>query len=100
MKLSFAVGNLPRSAVTVGLRRCDERLPVGRAVVLQELSPYVPAGIEAGNNRVEDAGGAVEDVEGRMKALLDDLPRGDRGRVFVSDPAGVDAIHVDAVVEI
>ena len=45
-------------------------LPVRRLVVLEELPPDVLAGVEAVDDRVDDARGAVDDVERRMEALL------------------------------
>ena len=47
---------------------------------------------------IDDARRAVHDVERRMEAVLDGLARGDLGRILVGHPAGVDAVHVDAVV--
>src|SRR3546814_280322 len=71
--------------------------PVRRRVILQELPPHVLAAVEAVDDRVDDARGAVDDVQRRVEAFLDDLARGDLGRVFVGHPTGVDAVHVDAV---
>jgi hypothetical protein len=58
----------------------------------------VLAGVEAGDDGVDDARGAVDDVERRMEAVLGGLARGDLGGILVGHPAGVDAVHVDAVV--
>src|SRR3546814_8679600 len=65
--------------------------PVRRRVILQELPPHVLAAVEAVDDRVDDARGAVDDVQRRVEAFLDDLARGDLGRVFVGHPTGVDA---------
>ena len=46
---------------------------------------------------IDDARRAVDDVERRMEALLRGLARGDLHRILVGHPAGVDAVHVDAV---
>src|SRR5690606_19768521 len=46
--------------------------PVRRRVVLQELAPHVVAGIDAVDDRVDDARRAVDDVQRRVEALLDD----------------------------
>ena len=64
-----------------------------RRIVLQELPPHMLAGVEAVDDRVDDARGAVDDVQRRMEAFLLDLERGDVGRIFVGDPAGVDAVE-------
>src|SRR5579863_2770243 len=71
--------------------------PVGRPVVLQELSPNVGSGLEAADYRIQNAGCAVDDIQGRMKALFFALARRDLDRVFIRDPSGVDAVHVNAV---
>src|SRR3546814_4690880 len=71
--------------------------PVRRRVVLQELPPHVLAGVEPVDDRVDDARGAVDDVQRRVEAFLDDLARGELGGILVGHPAGVDAVHVDAV---
>ena len=47
--------------------------PVGGVVVLQELAPHVVAGVEAVDDRVDDAGRAVDDVERRVEAVLGPL---------------------------
>src|SRR3546814_13463935 len=75
----------------------SRRLPVGGLVVLEELAPDVLAGVGAGDDRVDDAGGSVDDVERRVEPVLGLLLLGDVDRVLVADPAGVDAVHVDAV---
>ena len=51
--------------------------PVGRPVVLEELAPDVRAGVEAVDDRVDDAGRAVDDVERRVEAVLGRLALGD-----------------------
>jgi hypothetical protein len=51
----------------------------------------VDAGVGAGDDRVDDAGRAVDDVERRVEVLLGALALGDVGRVLVAHPAGVDA---------
>src|SRR5262245_22567320 len=71
--------------------------PVGRREVLEELSPHVAAGVEAADDGIDDACGAVDGVEGWMEALLDGFSRGDLRRVLVGHPSRVDAVHVDAV---
>src|SRR5665213_1157582 len=43
---------------------------------------------------------AVDGVERWMEPLIDDFSRGKLRRVFVGDPPGVDAVHVDSVVVI
>src|SRR5579871_6603803 len=52
--------------------------PIRRLIVLQKLPPHVLPGIAADDDRIDDAGCAVDDVERRMEALFDDLARGDR----------------------
>src|SRR5687768_2898449 len=44
--------------------------PVRRFVILQKLSPHVHAGVEAVDDRVDNPGRAVDDVERRMEAML------------------------------
>ena len=66
----------PRHARS-GRTRGDRPSPVGRPVVLQELAPHVGAGVEAVDDRVDDARGAVDDVERRMEAVLGRLLLGD-----------------------
>ena len=55
------------------------------------------AGVEAGDDGIDDAGGAVNDVERRIEAVVFGCARGDVGGVFVGNPPGIDAVHVDAV---
>jgi hypothetical protein len=57
----------------------------------------VVAGVEAVDDRIDDARRAVDDVERRVEACSSLLARGDLHRVLVGHPAGVDAVHVDAV---
>ena len=66
----------PRHARS-GRTRRHRPSPVGRPVVLQELAPDVLAGVEAGDDRVDDARRAVDDVERRVEAVLGRLARGD-----------------------
>src|SRR3546814_3477908 len=47
--------------------------PVRRRVILQELPPHVLAAVEAVDDRVDDARGAVDDVQRRVEAFLDHL---------------------------
>src|SRR5690606_40123254 len=62
--------------------------PIRRRVILEELPPHVLAGVEAVDDRVDDARGAVDDVERRVEAFLDHLARGDLGGILVGHPAG------------
>lgn len=55
------------------------------------------AGVDAGDDGVEDAGGPIDDVERRVEALFGGFAGGDGGGIFVGDPAGVDGVHVDAI---
>src|SRR3546814_2544120 len=57
--------------------------PVRRRVLLQELPPPVLAAVHAVDDRVDDARGAVDDVQRRVEGFLDDLARGELGRVLV-----------------
>src|SRR3546814_16658487 len=50
--------------------------PVRRRVILQELPPHVLAAVEAVDDRVDDARGAVDDVQRRGEAFLDELGGG------------------------
>src|SRR6266513_5733769 len=72
-------------------------LPIRGRVVFQDLAPDMRAGIDAVEDRIHDARATVDDVERRVKALLGGLARGNLHRILVGDPAGVDAVHVDAV---
>src|SRR5438045_1583633 len=72
-------------------------LPIGWLVVLEKLSPDMFSGIEPRNDRIENAGRSVHDVERRMKAMVADLAGGNGRGVFVRDPPGVHAVHVNAV---
>src|SRR5258706_16300734 len=92
-----AIRSMPFKA---GPRRLSDRgpghaLPVGWPVILQKLAPDVGAGIGAADDRIDNARGAIDAVERRMKALLFGLPRGDSSRVFVGHPSCVDAVHVN-----
>src|SRR5262245_15342632 len=75
-------------------------LPGGGGVVLEEEAPAVVVGVEAGEGGIADAGGAVDDVEGRGEAVHRYLHGGEGGGIFVGDPAGVDGVHVDAVADV
>jgi len=44
--------------------------PVGGRVVLEELSPSMGAGVEAIDDRVDDPGSTIDDVERRVEALV------------------------------
>src|SRR5665213_1001327 len=73
------------------------KLPVCRTKVLQELSPYVGAGIDARDDGIEDSGSTVDDVQRWMKTLLRRLARRDFDRILVGYPARIDAVHVNAI---
>ena len=49
------------------------------------------AGVEAADDRVDDAGGTVADVQRRLEALLKRVARGEFCRILVDDQAGVDS---------
>src|SRR5262245_8590562 len=68
----------------------NDRLPFCSPVVFQKFSPGVFAGVEAGNDRVQNPRGAVHDIERRMEAVFGAFARCDRFRIFVGHPAGVD----------
>ena len=53
--------------------------------------------VEAVDDRIDDAGGAIDDVERRVEPLLGGLARGDLHRILVGHPSSVDAVHVNAV---
>src|SRR4051794_17706198 len=86
-----------RQTVVHGGRRYRRRSPVGGAIVLEELPVDVLAGVEPGDDRIHDACRTVDDVERRVETMLGLLPVGDVERVFVADPSGVDAVHVNPV---
>src|SRR3954447_16035366 len=71
-------------------------LPVGRLVVLEELAPDVGAGVEAIDDRVDYARGAVDDVERRVEPVLCSLRLREMRGILVGDPAGVNTVHVDS----
>src|SRR5688500_20174588 len=79
------------------LPHVTEPLPVSGAVVLEKLPPDVNAGVEAGDDRIDDPRRAVDDIEGRMEPVLRRLSRRDLFRGLVSDPAGVDTVPVTTV---
>jgi hypothetical protein len=58
----------------------------------------VRARVEPVDDRVHDSGRAVHDVERRVEPMVARLAGGNGRRVFVGHPAGVHAVHVDAVV--
>src|SRR3546814_19562695 len=62
----------------------SRRLPVGGLVVLEELAPDVLDGVGAGDDRVDDQGGSVDDVERRVEPVLGLLLLGDVDRVLVA----------------
>src|SRR5215203_6460849 len=95
-----ASGCSRRTIAIRGERQTQQRLPVRRLVVFQKLAPDVRARVEAGNDRINDPRGTIDDVERWMKAVVRGLARGDLCRIFVGNPAGVHAVHVDAVVEV
>src|SRR5687768_17989279 len=72
--------------------------PIRGFVILQKLTPDVHAGVEPADDRIDNARRAVDGVGRRMEALLGRLARGDLHRIFVGHPAGVHAVHVNAVV--
>lgn len=74
-----------------------EGSPVGGFVVLQEFAPDMFTGVVAGDDGIDDPGGAVDNIERRMKPVFLLFACGDLDGVFIGDPAGVDGIHVDSV---
>src|SRR5687767_11826244 len=72
--------------------------PVHRFVILEKLPPDVVARIEAADDRVRDARGAVDDVQRRMESLLRSLARANLDGILVRHPPGVDTVHMNAVV--
>src|SRR6266436_9479894 len=72
-------------------------LPIHWLKILQEFSPDVLARIEPRNNGIDDSGGSVNDVQRRMKMMVASLASGNVDGILIGDPAGIDAIHVNAV---
>ena len=85
------------ATLTSRLRGTEGSSPIGNLVVLQELTPHVLAGQESGENRVADSGCCVDLIERRTKAEDFGFVLSNRGRILISNPTGIDAIHVDAV---
>src|SRR5262245_14897839 len=88
------------ASFTSSVMRTPSPSPRDRPVVLQEQPPHVLAGAEPREDRIEDARRTVDDVERRRKAVLPTLALGERHGVLVRDPAGVDAVHVDAILDV
>src|ERR1700736_4328652 len=63
-------------------------LPRGRLVVLQELAPHVRPREPPGENRVDDARCAFDDVERRRETELG-FAGGMHCRILVGDPPGI-----------
>src|SRR5687768_9628466 len=66
-------------------------LPVGWPVIFQEIPPHVFAGVEAGNNRIQDSCGTIDDVEWWMKSMLGELAGRDWLGILIRDPTGIDS---------
>ena len=62
-------------------------------IVLQELSPHVLGSQPACEYRIDDARGAVNDVQRRRESEFG-LACGMDGRVLIGHPAGVDRVHI------
>src|ERR1700754_69497 len=73
-------------------------LPVSWPVILQELPPHVFAGVDAADDRIDDARSAVNNVQRWVETFFQHFLRCQIRRILVGHPAGVDAVHVDAVV--
>src|SRR6185312_7583876 len=82
-----ATTRLAHSASTRARQRSTPS-PIRRLVVLEKQAPDMLPGVAAADDRIDDACGAVDDVERWMEALLDHLARGDRGGILVGYPAG------------
>src|SRR6185369_230836 len=74
-----------RVRLRLRLRRAPD-LPIRRRVVFEELPPDMRAGVEAVDDRIDDARRAIDDVERWMEALFGRLARGDLDRILVGDP--------------
>src|SRR5580765_1411548 len=72
-------------------------LPIRRHVILQKVSPYLLAGVQTGDDGIEDARRTVHGIERWMKAMFGELARGEVGRVFVRHPTCVHGVHVNAI---
>jgi len=72
--------------------------PIRRLVILQKLSPKVSVRESTDENRIDDTGSAIDDVQWRREAFLR-LASCIGGRIFVGDPTGVDGIQVNAVTQ-
>src|SRR5688500_3552925 len=59
------VANVNAANRIAAVMRMPRSLPIRRLVILQELPPHVPAGVDAIDDGIDDARGAVDDVEGR-----------------------------------
>src|SRR5215468_5903602 len=90
---SFMARGSPRSSLPMVSPRC-------RFVVLEEQSPQVVAGIYTVEHRVDDPRRAVDDVERRVKAVNASLALRVHLGIFIGDPAGIDAVHVDSVTDV
>src|SRR6188472_4363544 len=63
-----------------------QQLPSRRLVIFQELAKHVATGVDPIEDRVDDAGCAVDDIERRMKAALFGLALGDVQWIFIGHP--------------
>src|SRR5678815_5930882 len=90
-----ALRTMTLTPVRTGPRAADLHLPVSRFVVLEELAPDMRTRVESADDRIDDARGAVDDIERRMKTLLDDLACSMRRWILVRDPTGIlSLIHI------
>jgi len=81
--------------------REGKRVLPGRGfVIFEELPPSVRARVQAGEDRVADASGAVDDIEGRVETVHRLLSSRDFGGIFVGDPPCIHAVQVDAVLHV
>src|SRR4051812_28828862 len=81
-KVSPRAVSSPSVREFVGLVTCTSS-PGRRSIILQELTPHVVAGIDSAEDGIDDARGAVHDIEGRVKAVLFRLLPRDVNGVFV-----------------
>lgn len=72
--------------------------PIDRRVILQELPPHMLAGVESVDDRVDDARGAVDDVQRQIKTFLLHLEYDNFCRIFIDDPANVHTVHIDTII--
>ena len=75
---------------------CVQQLPVNWEIIFEKFPAPVLPGQDPVEERIANPGSSINDVKGRLEIMDFLFELGKLRRVFISNPAGIHRIHIDA----